>query len=47
MLEDELKKIHNIDINYQWVQSHQDTKPIRDKDKKPTGNRPPLQKQPA
>ena len=32
MLERELKITHNITINYQWVQGHQDKKPIRDKE---------------
>ena len=38
MLEDELRKAHNIEIKYQWAQGHQDTKPILDK----KGKRTPL-----
>ena len=34
-LEDELKNIHNIEIDYQWVKGHQDTNPIRDKEGRP------------
>jgi len=32
ILEDELLKVHNIAIHYQWVQGRQDTKPILDKE---------------
>lgn len=36
MLEDKLKKVHNIEIHYKWVQGHKDLKPILDKEGKRT-----------
>ena len=35
MFKKELKNSHNITINYQWVQGHQDKKPIRNKEGQP------------
>mmetsp|Transcript_28596 Transcript_28596/g.57114 ORF Transcript_28596/g.57114 Transcript_28596/m.57114 type:complete len:132 (+) Transcript_28596:358-753(+) len=40
MLEDEQRNTHNIEIQYQWVKGHQDTKLILDKE----GKRLPLSK---